>query len=461
MLKQEHNRLLVVIGASLLNGVGIAQAQDPNTVILEQSVAILNSVQTTMIIVVLIIAVLVLVGGLVTFMRLRQLDRIAREQRTKLAEMHALYRELQGARKRTENALNMLSGKSDELNNTRFEIDATLKDALARMTQAVALLPMGETQYRAQDYGGALETYRRAAEMDEGNPLVHYRAGYTATQVNQLDRAMQHLNRALDIDPEFAPALAALGYLYRRLAEVQESDEKARTHLLNEAERYLREALTQQRRLLDEDGEAWMGTLAGVYRRRRQFDQAIKVYTEATEITPFASYPYASIALVYADKGDHTQMIKNYERVEWRARNEISARPTNPWGHANLLLARLALGRDEKLIEEEFTLTFLSLPKDVAFVMMTLVSSLRRLEWALSSAGHPSRAERVALLMRRIERLEPGAIQTTQILRSSDLPSRSLNDVRRTTTSTKAVKNGVNEPAQTREVAGDFDFDFD
>jgi tetratricopeptide (TPR) repeat protein len=375
--------------------------------------------------------------------------------------MQALFRELQGARKRTESALTMLTGKNDELNNTRFEIDATLKEALTRMTQAVALLPMGETQFRAQDYIGALETYRRAAEMDDGNPLIHYRAGYTAAQVNQLERAMQHLNRALDIDPEFAPGLAALGYVYRRMAEVQETDDKARNHLLGEAERYLQEALRQQRRLLDEDGEAWMATLAGVYRRRRQFDQAIRFYTDATDITPFASYPYASIALVYADKGDYTQMVKNYERVEWRARNEISSRPTNPWGHANLLLARLALGRDEKLIEEEFTLIFLSMPKEAAFIVSTLVSSLRRLEWALASAGHAGRAERAALLLRRIERLEPGAIHTTQVMRHAAPRLGNQNDIRRTTGIARAVNNGGGEPSSTSSLASELDFNFD
>jgi tetratricopeptide (TPR) repeat protein len=303
--------------------------------------------------------------------------------------------------------------------------------------------------------------------MDDSNPLVHYRVGYTSIQVNQLERAMRHLNRALDIAPEFPPALAALGYLYRRLAENQEGDEKARAHLLDEAERHLQDGLSRSRYLLDEDGEAWMATLAGVYRRRRQYDQAIKVYMDAAEITPFASYPYASIALVYADKGDYSHMLKNYERVEWRSRNEISARPTNPWGHANLLLARLALGRDEKLVEEEFTLTFLSLPKESAFIVSTLVASLRRLEWALASSGQAGRAERTSQLIQRIERLDPGAAtRSTQVMRVPAVPLRPTDMTKRPTSATHN-SNGSNaapptqvegEPAVDDE---DIDFNFD
>jgi tetratricopeptide (TPR) repeat protein len=421
--------------------MGVAGAQDANGGDLANALTLLNSVQSLMIVVIVVIALLVMAGGFLAYMQIRQLQRVTREQRSKLAEVQALYRELQGARKRTENALANISGQSAELSTTRFQIDATMRDALSRMTQAVALLPVGENQYRGQDYSGALATYLRAAELDDDNPLVHYRAGYTSIQVNQLDRAMHHLNRALDVDPKFAPALASLGYLYRRLAESQEMDERQREGLYDESERYLTDALRGSRRLMDEDGEAWMGALAGVYRRRRQYEQALRYYSEAAEITPFASYPYSSIALVYADKNEYTQMYKNFERVEWRARHETSARPTSPWGHANLMLARLALGRDDKLVEEEFTLTFLSLPKDAAFILPTLTNALRRLEWALASSGQPGRAERVAHLMQRIERLEPhgNRVMSTQIMRA---PS----DAARATGTLSATRNGAGDP---------------
>jgi tetratricopeptide (TPR) repeat protein len=461
-MKQITRILRWVVLALVALGVSVAGAQETGGGEIANALTLLNSVQSLMIVVIVVIALLVMAGGFLAYLQIRKLQRVARDQRSKLAEVQALYRELQAARKRTENALANISGQSAELSTTRFQIDASMRDALSKMTQAVALLPVGESQYRAQDYSGALSTYLRAADLDDDNPLVHYRAGYTSIQVNQLDRAMQHLNRALDVDPQFVPAHAALGYLYRRLAESQDLDERQRDGLYDEAERYLTEALRASRRLMDEDGEAWMGSLAGVYRRRRQYDQAIRYYTEAAEITPFASYPYASIALVYADKAEYTQMFKNFERVEWRARHETSARPTNPWGHANLMLARLALGRDDKLVEEEFTLTFLSLPKDAAFLVPTLTNALRRLEWALASSGQPSRAERVAHLMQRIERLQLNAdrLTTTQIMRAP-------NEAARATGTMAAARNGSAQPkaqtntkksashnAQTRQLGG-------
>ncbi len=446
---KQISRVVRWLGVALIIiSTSVVGAQDAAGGELANALALLNSVQSLMIVVIVVIALLVMAGGFFAYLQIRQLQRVMREQRSKLAEVQALYRELQGARRRTENALANISGQSAELSTARGQIDATVRDALSKMAQSVALLPVGENQYRAQDYSGALATYARAAELDDDNPLVQYRAGYMSIQLNQLNRAMQHLNRALDVDPEFVPAQAALGYLYRRLAEAQELDDRQRDGLYDEAERYLTDALRRSRRLMDEDGEAWMGTLAGVYRRRRQFEQALRFYTEATEITPFASYPYASIALVYADKGEYPQMYKNFERVEWRARHEVASRPTSPWGHANLMLARLALGRDDKLVEEEFTLTFLSMPKDAVFILPTLTNALRRLEWALASSGQPTRAERVAHLMQRIERL---GTSRERITSTSTQIMRPPSDLVRSTATNAAARNGS---AQTKRQTG-------
>ncbi|MCC6613861.1 MAG: tetratricopeptide repeat protein [Anaerolineae bacterium] len=421
---------------SLVVGVSAAQAQE-----ISPTLDIVNNVVTTLILVVIVIALLVVVGGLVMFLRLRQMDRLIREQRTKLAEMHAAYRELQNARKRTDSALSAISGKSADA-PASAEPNATAKASLSRLAQASALLPVGERLYRAQDYGGALTNYLRASELDDDSPLIHYRVGYTQIQVNQLDRAMTHLNAALEIDGHFLPARAALGYLYRRLSEAPNMDEAARAQMLEEAEHHLSNAMMRAPRMLDEDDEAWMTSLAGIYRRRREYDRALAVYADASNITPFSSYPYAGVALVYADKNDYAQMFRNYERVEWRARKEIGARPTNPWGHINLLLARVALGRDDKLIEEEFTLTFLSLPKDAAFILPTLVSSMKRLEWALADAKQPARAERAAFLVRRIEHLE-----SSNEPHSTQVMNHMADDrKRRTTSALRAIDNGKRRP---------------
>ncbi|MBK8020267.1 MAG: tetratricopeptide repeat protein [Chloroflexi bacterium] len=110
-----------------------------------------------------------------------------------------------------------LKALEDQINQT-IELQ---RRSSAQATLALSLMPLGERQYRAQDYSGAAETYKRALAMDQNNPLIHYRLGYVFVQNGQLPEAELHLVRALEIDPEFALARAALGYVYRRIADKQ------------------------------------------------------------------------------------------------------------------------------------------------------------------------------------------------------------------------------------------------
>src|SRR5690606_30924131 len=130
-------------------------------------------------------------------------------------------------------------------------------------TLALALLPLGERQYRAQDLKGAADTYLRALALDDDNPLIHYRLGYVYVQSGQLEEAEYHLNRALEIDPQFWLAMAALGYVYRRIGDKLPPGLE-RDQTLNKAEAYLLDALRQSPKLVDDDSESWWGSLGGL-----------------------------------------------------------------------------------------------------------------------------------------------------------------------------------------------------
>src|SRR5690606_9951558 len=128
------------------------------------------------------------------------------------------------------------------------------RDDAAKASLAQSLLPLGERQYRSQDYVGALDTYKRALILDPDNLIIHYRMGYVYTQSGQLDEAEQNLRLALEIDPEFAPAMAALGYVYRRIGEKMPAGIE-RDLMLNKGEEKMLNALTISPKLVDDDGE--------------------------------------------------------------------------------------------------------------------------------------------------------------------------------------------------------------
>lgn len=289
--------------------------------------------------------------------------------------------ELVAARKKFEDEVESARNRlAKETLEKEAEIRA-LRDELTRSTSnatlALSYLPLGESQYKSGDYMGALDIYLRALGLDENNPIIHYRLGYVYTQSGRLQEAEHHLKRALEIDGKFSPAMAVLGYTYRRIGEKMETGIE-RDKVLNSAERLLQEALTISPKLVDDDGESWWGSLGGLYRRRGQIDQAIYAYDKAGQVVPNSSYAFSNLALLYMQQGNREKMIETYYKVEKLAFNEVQAEVDNYWAYADLLTARLALG---KLEEAEATIeqVFITAPEDSPYALESLMDTLGRL----------------------------------------------------------------------------------
>lgn len=296
--------------------------------------------------------------------------------------------ELQKARERFEQEIETKERELDEMKESleaNIATSASLQHReLSQATLALSLLPLGERQYRAQDFQGAMDTYRRALELDDQNPVTHLRLGYVCTQSGLLDEARFHLTRALDIEPDFAAALAALGYVYRRIAEKMEQGVERET-MLNQAEGRLLEALNKSPKLVDDDGESWWGSLGGLYRRRNQIEDAIRAYERAAEVTPHSSYPFSNLALLYMQASDRDKMLATYRRVERLARGETQADVDNYWAHADLLTAQLALGKVNQA-EDALQSVLDVAPVDSPYVLELLVDTLGRLTEALGGS---------------------------------------------------------------------------
>ena len=240
-----------------------------------------------------------------------------------------------------------LQTRQDELNELRTELRLQAEQTRAaahNSALSLALLPLGERQYRAQDYAGAIDTYRRAIALDDSMPVPHYRLGYVLVNQGDLPVALHSLERALSIDPDFAPAQAALGLAFRRQAE-RMSPGPERDLLFNRAEEQLLRALTAVHKLVDDDGESWWGPLGSLYRQRGQLEAARQSYERAVRVTPHSSYPFSNLALLYLQEGQREPMLETYRRVEELAHAEVQAQVDNYWAYADLVASRLALGK--------------------------------------------------------------------------------------------------------------------
>lgn len=335
----------------------------------------------------LILPVLAVVAGFVGLGRLNSAQRDLAEARQRVEH------DLAEALKRFEHEMGK---KQAELDSLRDQLtrgaQATAEDA-AKASLAQSLMPLGERQYRAQDYVGSLDTYKRALELDPDNLIIHYRMGYVYTQSGELSEADKHLRKALEIEPGFAPAQAALGYVYRRMGEKMPQGVE-RDLMLNKAEENMLSALRTSPKLVDDDGESWWGSLGGLYRRRGQIDQAIYAYERATEVTPHSSYGFGNLATLYGQKRDIAKMKETYKRVEKLAWGEVQADVDNYWAYADLLVSRLALNM-VKEADEILDTVLRTAPADSPYTLESLIDTMTRLHDLLKNEEDTSDLERI------------------------------------------------------------------
>lgn len=264
-------------------------------------------------------------------------------------------------------------------------LQTTLEKSTGDATRALSFLPLGERQYRSGDFRGARAIYARALQLDPLNPVINYRMGYTCSQSGALDEAERHLRQALASEPDFAPALASLGFVYRRRAEqLPQGVERARA--FNEAERHLTQALGLLPGLVDDDGESWWGSLGGLYRRRGQLAEAVHAYSEAARVTPASSYAFINLALLGMQQGDADALRATWQQAQQLAAAEVRADVNNYWGYADLVTASLALG-DADGADAALTAFFRTTPADATQVPQVLRDSLERLAVALPKDG--------------------------------------------------------------------------
>lgn len=328
----------------------------------------------------IVVPVLIVIGGILGFRRLEQANQ-----------------ELREARERFETEMEARSQELDQVRENLEESGRIQREQASASSIALALLPVGERQYRAQDYSGALDTYRRALQFDPRNPIIHYRLGYVYTQSGELDSARESLEAALRLDPQFVPAQAALGYVYRRMGDGIGKDidrmidagadanaPEVREQQLRRDKTYIKsedhfvEALSTLPKLMDEDGESWWGALGGLYRRRGQTEQAIRAYERGTQVTPQSSYPFSNLALLYAEVGNFARMQETYRRVEQLAWGETQADVDNYWAYADLIVSRMAQGKVQETYEVLDT-ALETAPADSPYTLDSLMDTLGRL----------------------------------------------------------------------------------
>lgn len=335
------------------------------------------------------------------------------EETRKLVEQ-----EFEQARTRFDNAI---SDSEREIETMRTDLEASAQNDRQRTSDALlanALIPLGERQYRTSDYRGALNTYNRALELDPENPVINQRLGYVYTKIDEFDDAKKHYQKAIEREKDFAPALAGLGYVQRRIGEDigkkisddLNADERSkllfeRDRLFNESENLLLQALELSPKLVDDDAESYWGILGGLYKRRGQIDQAIEAYRRVTEVTPQSSYGFVNLALLYQRVSDRQHALDTYVIVEQIASKEAEAEAGNFWGYSDLISSSFAIGKHEQALEK-LPIAISIAPIDSPFMLTALRDTLLDLIEFLAEEKLPPIRQAVEILETEMYRRE-------------------------------------------------------
>jgi tetratricopeptide (TPR) repeat protein len=213
--------------------------------------------------------------------------------------------------------------------------------------RALSLLQLGEQQVKARNVKSALRTYQEAYALDPDNPATNYFLGYLYTESRQIEKGIEHLNRALTQNEQYPPAEAALAYALRLKADkMADSEEKNR--LYAESEQMFLDALAQDPAVRDINGESFHAVLGGLYKRLNRMDEAIEAYKAAELVTPQNSYPIINLATLYYLRGDLKQAKHYYERSAAISARMLDDNPFDYWTRFDLSAAQLVLGNLEQ-----------------------------------------------------------------------------------------------------------------
>jgi len=213
--------------------------------------------------------------------------------------------------------------------------------------RALSLLQLGEQQLEAKNIQSALRTYQEAYALDPDNPATNYFLGYLYAETRQIEKAIEHLKRALIQNEQYPPAEAALAYALRLQAD-KITDPVEKKLRYSESEQMFLRALSQDPAVRDINGESFQAVLGGLYKRLNRMDEAIEAYKAAELVTPQNSYPIVNLATLYYLRGDLEQAKQYYERSATISSRMLDHNPFDYWTRFDLSAAQLVLGNLEQ-----------------------------------------------------------------------------------------------------------------
>ena len=189
-------------------------------------------------------------------------------------------------------------------------------------TEAEISLDEGMKLLEGEDYEGALKIFEKLLSQGE-SAEIYYNIGYIKAAQEQYQEAIAAFTKATQLDRLFAKAYEAMGHAYKALGEPKKAEEclhrAAEIYMSSEKDENAEEILNEILELRPETVNVY-NSLGVLYRKKGEYQTALKHYEKALKIHPNEPNIYYNIGRIHVD-------LKDPERAEFHFRRALELNP--------------------------------------------------------------------------------------------------------------------------------------
>ena len=157
------------------------------------------------------------------------------------------------------------------------------------------------TYYKAGDFNGAADSFRRLTELLPDSAVAHNQLGVALLEAHRDQEALKSFTTALKLKPGDPVMMVNAGFIYVRLGKFKEAIE------LFEAAKGAKEIA---------DHEDYYVNLGYSYAKRKRYMDAIEALRRGIELDPTAVDPQYFLGIVYLWANQKDAAIKQQKVVE-------------------------------------------------------------------------------------------------------------------------------------------------
>ncbi|MCP4109426.1 MAG: tetratricopeptide repeat protein [Desulfobacteraceae bacterium] len=192
---------------------------------------------------------------------------------------------------------------------------------------------LGINSYYQKKYEEAINHFQKAIEVDHDYANAYNGLGIVFRNQKNYEEAIKHYRKAIEIGPNHAKAYYNLGNVYSDQKNYEEAIKQYRKAIEigpNHANVYsglgiafrkqknYEEAIKQYRKAIEIDPNHTnaYNNLGIAFRKQKNYEEAIKQYRKAIEIDPNYANAYCNLGNVYsADQKNYEEAVKQYQKA--------------------------------------------------------------------------------------------------------------------------------------------------